>query len=429
MPDDKRPEETDDEEQPNVSPSALFLEMMREAARHADKPVPLEPMPPEEIEVLIPESPEFPEFNEESIPYEPMLLEEDYLDSQENGDEPNIAPEFEAQIPVSQTDDDPIPHEFDIPTDAPNQDVEIRAQRPIYTPPATEDTIAPDDREALLEAQRIRRIRRRRERTRRRRVGIVGGFLRTVFIAIFSAALASTIFTWFTAPEFITPRVASDLQVADATSIAAAAPLNPTNIPITPNFMQRIGIVTGHRGPENDPGAVCADGLTEAEINFSVSQIVVRDLRTRGFTVDLLDEFDPRLRGFQGAALVSLHSNDCTDYGEGVATGYMVARAAARPSGGFDDVLAECIALYYGRSTQKERLFTLTLDMTDYHSFREIHATTPAVIVELGFLRNDRELLTQRQDLIAEGIINGILCFFNGENPIPALTATPSVGG
>src|SRR5690606_34394711 len=104
------------------------------------------------------------------------------------------------------------------------------------------------------------------------------------------------------------PSVITGLQVADSTSVFAADPLTPTAIVVTPNWARRIGIVSGHRGPENDPGAVCDDGLTEREINFAVAQLVVRSLREQGYSVDLLDEFDPRLTTYQAAALVSIHS-------------------------------------------------------------------------------------------------------------------------
>ena len=272
-----------------------------------------------------------------------------------------------------------------------------------------------------MQEQRVRRLQRRQERRRRRRTGAIGGFIRTMLLALIAAALSSTIFTWFTEPDFLNPGVAVGLQVADATSVAVAAPPTTTAIAVTPNWMQRIGIISGHRGPENDPGAVCPDGLTEAEINFAVAQQVVQDLRVQGYTVDLLDEFDPRLTNYQAAVLVSLHSNDCRDYGERV-SGYLVSRAAARPAGGLDDVLAECIALNYYNQTQLDRRFSLTLDMTDYHTFREIHPLTPAAILEMGFMKDDRELLTQQQETVARGIVDGILCYLRGDNPIQMMT-------
>ena len=50
---------------------------------------------------------------------------------------------------------------------------------------------------------------------------------------------------------------------------------------------------------------MCEDGLRENDINFAVASKVVLALRQRGYSVLLLDEFDPRLEDFQAAALVS----------------------------------------------------------------------------------------------------------------------------
>jgi hypothetical protein len=63
--------------------------------------------------------------------------------------------------------------------------------------------------------------------------------------------------------------------------------------------------------------------------------------------------------------------------------------------------------------------------MTDYHNFREIHPLTPGVILELGFMRADREKLTNQQDMLARGITEGILCFLEPDNPFGILPATP----
>lgn len=293
------------------------------------------------------------------------------------------------------------------------------------TPPKIEAD-APQDEEQLaaaMEAQRIRRVKRRRERRRRKTVGAIGGFVRTLLVVVISAGLVSTILTWFTDPQFLNPSVVKGLQdqkpelIGEVTSLPT---IQPTFV-VTPNWLQRIGIVAGHRGPENDPGAVCDDGLTEAEITFNVAQRVVSNLRALNFTVDLLDEFDPRLNNYQAATLVSIHANTCQDFGE-VVSGYLVAKAASRPDGGMDAILAECLAQKYEELIPLERRFTLTLDMTDYHTFREIHPLTPAAILELGFMLADRDLLTEQPDLIAQAITNGITCYLQPGPDFPQLT-------
>lgn len=309
---------------------------------------------------------------------------------------------------------------------------------PPLSPPPTmpDDALTPESQEALpaedtatppanrqrdeaVAQERIRRIQRRKARQRRRTVGVLGGILRSFIVVFTAAGLMATIFTWWTPTEFLADDVLAELSMAQSVQRET---LVPTPVP-TPNWFKRIGIVSGHRGPQPngilyDPGAVCPDGLTEAEINFSVAQLVVRALRDQGYSVDLLDEFDPRLDNYQAAALVSIHANTCQDYGE-LVSGYLIAAAAARVTArGNDDYLVDCVAQHYAQSTGLSRHPGVTVDMTDYHTFREIHALTPAAILELGFMHSDRELLTQGQDAMAQGIVNGVLCFMdpNGQS-------------
>jgi N-acetylmuramoyl-L-alanine amidase len=430
MPDKKSPNSEPDD----LSPSTLFLEMMRQAAaRRAEQgqsPVieandSADDADSASTDTTADDAPSAEPADEPSLTYDDTRA----IHTRPATFQPPNVPADEPDLPDVSTADSPPDDHHDAEADPapppadPTLPKRPLGRVPIYQAPDIDD----DERQAKLEEQRIRRLRRRRERRRKRRVGMIGGFIRTIFISVFAAALASTIFTWFTDPAFINPIVANRLPAAVATERPQAVPVvqaSPTVPPVTPNYLQRIGIVSGHRGPENDPGAICPDGLTEAEINFDIAQRLTNALIDRGYVVDLLDEFDPRLENYRASALVSLHSNDCRDYGPD-ATAFLVSRAAARPVGGADDALAECIALYYARSTELERRFTLTLDMTDYHTFREIHALTPAAILEMGFMRNDRELLTQRQDVIVTGLINGIECFLRGENAINIASPTP----
>jgi N-acetylmuramoyl-L-alanine amidase len=63
--------------------------------------------------------------------------------------------------------------------------------------------------------------------------------------------------------------------------------------------------------------------------------------------------------------------------------------------------------------------------MREYHAFSEIDPTTIAAIIETGFLNLDQEILTKRTDLVADGIVQGILCFVRNENVNPTPFATP----
>jgi len=169
----------------------------------------------------------------------------------------------------------------------------------------------------------------------------------------------------------------------------------------------RIGIISGHRG--NDSGAVCDDGLTEAEVNFDIAEKVAENLRLRNIRTVILDEFDSQLDGFSGTALVSIHADSC-EYVNDVATGFKVAGSAFTDS----SLLSSCIEDAYRTATQLPyHAGTVTADMLDYHAFYDIVQGTPAIIIETGFMNLDRELLTDQSDIPSNAIADGILCFMN----------------
>lgn len=270
----------------------------------------------------------------------------------------------------------------------------------------------------------IQRIRRGPFNRQERGPGAIGGFFRTAFLVILSAGLVATLLTWFTNPHFINPAVVRGLQ-ADALLLEANAPLHTPTPIATPKWHYRIGIISGHRG--RDSGAVCEDGwgnanLIERDINFAVAEGVVANLKADNYTVDLLDENDPRLDNYQAAALVSIHANTCHDFGEYV-SGFIVSKADSRPDYGADALLRECIALNYAAYVPLPRSFVETADMTDYHNFRIIHPLTPAIILEMGYMLADRDILVDEPDLLAHAITVGIHCFLGASGAVPDLAA------
>jgi N-acetylmuramoyl-L-alanine amidase len=172
-----------------------------------------------------------------------------------------------------------------------------------------------------------------------------------------------------------------------------------------------VGIVAGHWG--NDSGAVCPDGTTEQQTNLAIAKRVTERLRARGVWVDLLQEFDGRLTGFQGDVLVSIHADSCDPIdADPPATGFKVARSQASTIPTVTDKLVDCLRGEYEKSTgMRYHENSITRDMTSYHSFREIDPNTPAAIVETGFLYLDYDMIVKQPERPAEGIANGILCF------------------
>ncbi len=214
----------------------------------------------------------------------------------------------------------------------------------------------------------------------------------------------------------------SSLLFSKAEYFAAATPVgdNAAAIPPTaaPAALPVVGVVAGHSGPQNDPGAVCPDGLTEAAINLEAANRVKAILEQAGLRVDLLNEFDDRLNGYKALALVSIHADSCA-YINDQASGFKVARALYDQSPGKSDRLVACLTdRYKDRTGLNFHAGSITFDMTQYHGFNELDANTPGAIIEVGFLNLDRELLSNHPDLVAQGVAEGILCYARNE-PVP----------
>ncbi len=266
-----------------------------------------------------------------------------------------------------------------------------------------------------METSSQRRLSRRAPR-RRQSVNVIAPILGI-------AILLATLFTSLSPTSFSTATLSDKLTLL----LTPQAVSNPI-IPVEPAL--RIGIVSGHRG--NDSGAVCTDAdgnvtLTEADVNFKIATLVVQKLTKLGFQVDLLNEFDTRLNGYRAVALLSIHNDSC-QYINPEATGFKVAAALdTRDANRASRLLACMIDRYHSATGLPFHANSITPDMTSYHAFSEIDPNTVAAIIETGFLNLDQEILTQHTDLVADGVVNGILCFVNNENiePTPIPTDTP----
>lgn len=313
------------------------------------------------------------------------------------------------------------------------EDVEEYATGDDFDAEADEEAFEPEDAPTAPPARqsphqaRARRPRRRAARRAREQKPVPAwlSLVRTLVVIAAAAVLVSTIFSLWTRPTFFSEEFRAGLNQVQATQ--RVVNIQPTPLP-TDIHQVRIGIIAGHSGsPQDatfdvDPGAVCPDGLTELSINEEVARKVVEALQRDRYNVDLMEEFDPRLENYHADALVSIHTNDCSDYGA-AGTGYNVAAAAARQTTrGADERLLSCLIEQYGATTGLPRHFGITADMTEYHTFGEVSIDTPTAIIELGYMRNDRAILTENPELVAQGIANGIRCFLR-----PDLYSTANV--
>jgi N-acetylmuramoyl-L-alanine amidase len=232
-------------------------------------------------------------------------------------------------------------------------------------------------------------------------------------IVLVVAFILATLFTAWT-PASLLPGNLSERFAAVLAFQATETATYPTP---TPRPRPIIGLVVGHWDDDTkDPGAVCADGLTELEVNQAVATQVQQLLVDEGFDVDLLREFDQQLQGYRALALVSIHADSC-QYVSDEATGFKVAAALSNQYPERAARLTACIKDRYGQATGLPfHASTVTNDMSSYHAFDEIDQNTNAVIIEIGFLNLDRQILTKGQDKIARGISDGILCYIRNED-------------
>ena len=180
------------------------------------------------------------------------------------------------------------------------------------------------------------------------------------------------------------------------------------------SFNRSVSLISGHSG--FDSGAICTDEagnllLAEVDLTGQVTDLVARRLRRAGADVSILEEYDPALSGLETDVLLSIHADSCVD-----ASGYKAANYIFSPIQEIEKVLLGCIDQHYPAATDlAHHPNSVTHDMTSYHAFKRVAASTPAAILEMGFMGGDQELLTRHQHQVAKGIADSIICFLNYE--------------
>ncbi len=236
--------------------------------------------------------------------------------------------------------------------------------------------------------------------------GILAQTIKAILSVCVVAVLAATLFTSWPATGIAASFVSG--------SGNGSSPAGEATATAQPDY--HVGLVVGHWG--NDSGAVCPDslgGYKEVDINYIVADLTQQYLRAYGVTVDLLKEFDDDLEGYESNALVSIHADTCERI-EGHTSGFKIAETKANQRPEQATRLLRCLENRYaavtGLSLDPDRI---TVDMTEYHAFDEIHPNTPAVIIETGYMNQDQYLLIKEPDRVARGIADGIMCYLKRE--------------
>ena len=191
-------------------------------------------------------------------------------------------------------------------------------------------------------------------------------------------------------------------------------------------FTRRVALISGHAG--NDSGAVCEDEtgavtLAEADVNAAVVKLAAARLRQAGADVVVLEEYDTRLDDLRADVLLSVHADSCIE-----ASGFKAAAYTYSQLEQVERRLLDCLNSVYAAETGlAQHPNTVTHNMTKYHAFRKIAPTTPAAILELGFLGGDRTLLEQQPGIVAQAVADSVLCFLREDAAAGALPlASPS---
>jgi len=171
----------------------------------------------------------------------------------------------------------------------------------------------------------------------------------------------------------------------------------------------RIGVLAGHW--QNSTGEVCADGVIEADINYDIASRIKLNLEEKNFQVNLFPEFDLDLLNYEADALVAVYSGSCLQ-APLPPSGFKIGTSLTAENPEKVNDLAVCLAENYQNYTNLPFTYEIiNPDHSSYHIFRDLHPNTPAILIEIGTLSTDRDLITNRSNSIAEGIAAGITCY------------------
>jgi len=204
-------------------------------------------------------------------------------------------------------------------------------------------------------------------------------------------------------------------------SVEPTPTARPADMPL------RVGIQVGHWQAKDLPDELArlrtssgafAAGYAEAQVNLEIAKRVVKLLESRGLAVDLLPATIPP--GYDADAFVTIHADGASGGGSRgfkLATPWRTSRASQH--------LADTLTAEYTKSTRLPQDSAITINMRGYYAFnyrRHSHSiakTTPAVIIEMGFLTSaaDRAMIVGHPDTVAIGIANGIVRYLGEHDP------------
>jgi N-acetylmuramoyl-L-alanine amidase len=219
------------------------------------------------------------------------------------------------------------------------------------------------------------------------------------------------------------------VTLADPQTAIASALNNQVSEQRDANQFQgmRVGIQAGHWKAASAPdelaslrtatGASSA-GVREVDMNLKVAQQVKVILESHGVQVDLLSTALPVK--YQADAFVAIHADA---NGSTAVNGFKAASGSNSATKQQDQALVQDLYSEYTTTTGMPTDDSFTDNMYYYYAFNAsnrqhtVAPTTPAAIVEMGFLTNrgDRDMIVNHSDVIAQGIAQGIMDYLSDQ--------------
>ena len=206
------------------------------------------------------------------------------------------------------------------------------------------------------------------------------------------------------------------VRVPPASTPVVNRPSTPSSGPSIPvrAGSKVVVIDPGHGG--RDPGAV-GNGLYEKNVVFSISNLVIAELRRRGINAittrpsDVEIDLQPRVNKAEGVRadiFVSIHANAISlsrpDI-NGLETYYYASSAGYRLARNIHSSVLRTVGLS-DRGIRQARFYVLR------------KTSMPAVLVETGFITGARDSSNFKSEAyrqkMAKGIADGIISYFNG---------------
>ncbi len=221
-------------------------------------------------------------------------------------------------------------------------------------------------------------------------------------------------------PEMWVPFAAPAPPAARAASGASAGVAAPALAPRV-----NVAIQAGHWKSDEMPDALArlrgstgasGGGRTEAQVTVDIAQRVVRQLRAKGLTAEILPATVPT--AYEADLFISLHADGNASTRP---RGYKVSTRWRSDVAALDAVLVQAIEEGYGSLTGMPQDPSVTRAMRGYYAYStyrgeeyRLSGTTPAAILEMGFMSNaaDRALMFNNPELLARGVVAGVDNFY-----------------